>query len=476
MSDLPPGWEWATLGELCDINPRSFDHPPRDDDIVSVVPMVAVEAESGLLDASQLGEYGRLKSKSLSRFQEGDVLFAKITPCMENGKVALARRLHGGRAVGSTEFHVLRTRGCLVPEYLVRYLLQETIRADAEQEMTGAVGQRRVPRAHLETLTLPVPPVLEQQRIVAALEAHLSLLESSAATLSAVSRRLHRLRDRIIAAACNGSLFETKSLAPSSLPDSGVHDGELPPIPPTWRWVRLHEIADVVGGVTKDAKKQAGATLIEVPYLRVANVQRGHINMSNVATIRAPKDKIEQLALRPGDVLLNEGGDRDKLARGWIWEGQIPLCIHQNHVFRARVRGDALDPKILAWHANSFGKSWAMANGRQSVNLASISLSKIRLLPVPLPPKSDQRRIISMVEEQLHAIDRLIDSLVKIERRASLLRREILVQAFSGRLVSQEPTDESAGVLLERIRVEWETQPNRRRARQVENSTQEILL
>src|SRR5690349_7635001 len=106
----------------------------------------------------------------------------------------------------------------------------------------------------------------------------------------------------------------------------------LPSIPSSWAWTTLGEIAEVVGGVTKDTKKQSDPALPLVPYLRVANVQRGRIDLRSVAEIRVPSATAERLRLRPGDVLLNEGGDRDKLGRGWIWEGQLSECIHQNHV------------------------------------------------------------------------------------------------------------------------------------------------
>jgi restriction endonuclease S subunit len=201
----------------------------------------------------------------------------------------------------------------------------------------------------------------------------------------------------------------------------GLDDGPIPQIPDTWRWVRLHEIAEVVGGVTKDSKKQSDPAYIEVPYLRVANVQRGQLNLSDVSTIRVAGSKAKELMLRHGDVLLNEGGDRDKLGRGWVWEDQIPNCIHQNHVFRARIIEDAIHPKLLAWHANEFGKSWCERNGKQSTNLASISLSKIRMLPVPIPPPEEQKRIVRALEGQMAMLNTSRRTVARAEDRLSRL-------------------------------------------------------
>jgi type I restriction enzyme S subunit len=188
----------------------------------------------------------------------------------------------------------------------------------------------------------------------------------------------------------------------------------------------LGEIADVVGGVTKDSKRQERPGLVEVPYLRVANVQRGRIDLNNVATIRVSAQKAAQLELKPGDVLLNEGGDRDKLGRGWIWQGEIPGCIHQNHVFRARIRDGLLDPRLLSWYANEVAHKWFEINGKQSVNLASISLSKIRTFPVPVPPAAEQQRMVGLLEDYLSRLDVGEGGLEAAAKRCEAVRASML--------------------------------------------------
>ena len=193
----------------------------------------------------------------------------------------------------------------------------------------------------------------------------------------------------------------------------------------------------MVGGVTKDSKKQGDPSFVEVPYLRVANVQRGRLNLDTVTHIRVDPAKAKALRLREGDVLLNEGGDRDKLARGWVWEGQINDCIHQNHVFRARVHEQRLDPYFLSFTANTFGGQWAERNGKQSVNLASISLSMIRKLPVIVPADREAQRIVALLREQLGSYDRLESAVMKSRHRGSSLRRSLLAAAFSGQLTGK---------------------------------------
>jgi type I restriction enzyme S subunit len=205
---------------------------------------------------------------------------------------------------------------------------------------------------------------------------------------------------------------------------------QILPIPDGWTWAPLGEIADVVGGVTKDTKKQSDPALPLVPYLRVANVQRGRIDLTSVAEIRVPEATVKRLQLRPGDVLLNEGGDRDKLGRGWVWEGQIPDCIHQNHVFRARIRDEILHPKLLAWFANECAKGWFEDHGRQTTNLASISLSKIKQLPVPIPPTSEQGRMVELLEDHLSRLDSVLTTFSATTQRLSRLRQAELNAKF----------------------------------------------
>ena len=191
-------------------------------------------------------------------------------------------------------------------------------------------------------------------------------------------------------------------------------------LPDGWEWTTLGDIAKVVGGVTKDSKKQADPSLSEVPYLRVANVQRGYLDLQEVTTIRVPEATLQKLRLLPGDILFNEGGDRDKLGRGWVWEGQVPDCIHQNHVFRARIRPDEYDPKFISMYGNSLGRKWFEDHGKQTVNLASISLSTLKGLPVPQIPLYEQQKIVAAIEEQFSRLDAGVAAL---RRAAQTIKR-----------------------------------------------------
>lgn len=128
------------------------------------------------------------------------------------------------------------------------------------------------------------------------------------------------------------------------------------------------------------------------------------------------------------------GGDRDKLGRGWVWSGELSSCIHQNHVFRARIRGGVIRPKLLSYWANTVGGEWCERHGRQSVNLASISLKRIREMPVPVPPLDEQSALEDAIDEAHDGALRLATTGAGLSKRATGLRSELLSAALAGRL------------------------------------------
>jgi type I restriction enzyme S subunit len=196
-------------------------------------------------------------------------------------------------------------------------------------------------------------------------------------------------------------------------------------LPGHWRVKRLKFLADVRSGVTK-GRDLAGPT-VEVPYLRVANVQDGFVDLSDVATIPVGVGEVERFALQPGDVLMNEGGDNDKLGRGAVWRGQIAPCLHQNHVFA--VRCHSVDPDWLALvTAAKYAKHYFLRMAKQSTNLASIASSDVKELPVVLPPEDEQKAILRHVGRETAKIDGLMGK-VREQRRFLRERRAALVTA-----------------------------------------------
>lgn len=186
--------------------------------------------------------------------------------------------------------------------------------------------------------------------------------------------------------------------------DSGVPG--LGDIPAHWSLTRLKHVAIVQTGIAK-GKDNGDKETIEVPYLRVANVQDGYLKLEDVATIEISSDALARYRLQPGDVLMNEGGDFDKLGRGHVWEGQIEDCIHQNHVFA--VRPISVDSEWLNRISGSdYAQFYFMVRSKQSTNLASISSTNLMELPLVIPPASEQKAILQFLNSEIGKIDFLI--------------------------------------------------------------------
>jgi type I restriction enzyme S subunit len=358
-------------------------------------------------------------------------------------------------------------------------------------------------RDHILDQPVPVPPLAEQRRIVTKVESLLSEVNTTRERLAKAPIILKRVRQAVLAAACSGRLTEGwrgksqntgdgrsllrqlreahraawekaeqqrrlargNRLCVKRLRERYRRPVAIDPtfdVPGSWTWASLDELALLAGGLTKGQKRPLGITLRKVPYLRVANVQRGHLDLAEIREIEATEEEIAELTLRPGDILLNEGGDIDKLGRGWVWGGEIAVCVHQNHVFRARPASRLIVPEFVSHYANTFGQQFFFDQGAQTVNLASVSMSKIRALPVPVPPVDEQREIVRRVQALLAVTETVEDHIAGATSHAADLTQAILAKAFRGELVPTEAElalrerrqYEPASVLLERIRRE----------------------
>jgi type I restriction enzyme S subunit len=200
------GWKWVRLREISKINPSKKEISHLSDDLeVSFIPMDAVDEGKGEIVNPQIRRLGEVR-KGYTYFKEGDVIFAKITPCMENGKCAIANDLMNKLGFGSTEFHVVRPTDSLLSDWIWRYLRQQSIRDQATKYFTGSVGQQRVPKEFLERLLIPLPPIEEQKRIVV----YLDKIQEKAQTLQKLQeeteKEVEMLREAILYKAFRGEL------------------------------------------------------------------------------------------------------------------------------------------------------------------------------------------------------------------------------------------------------------------------------
>jgi type I restriction enzyme S subunit len=305
----------------------------------------------------------------------------------------------------------------------------------------------------LQNFALAIPPINEQRRILVKLEKLLDRVDLCQRRLAKIPVLLKRFRQTVVAAACSGRLTEDWREKNSALAAENAFspDGSSE-VPVSWTWKLLSEVAQVRGGVTK-GRKLGGKKSIFLPYLRVANVQDGFLDLSEIKHIEVLPEDEGKYRLESGDILFTEGGDRDKLGRGTVWRGEIPKCIHQNHIFRARLLSKDVSPDYISIASKSdFSRRYFFENASQTVNLASINLTTLSALPLPLPPFPEQQEILRRIDELFALADQIEARYAKAKQYVDSLKQSILAEAFRGELVPQDPSDEPATVLLERIR------------------------
>mgnify|MGYP000681790135 FL=1 len=257
-------------------------------------------------------------------------------------------------------------------------------------------------------IKVKLPPLPEQERIVARIEELFSELDKAVETLNTTKQQLVVYRQAVIS---------------TSFPELTSSNS-----------VRLDEIAEISGGITKgrDLSQQKTITL---PYLRVANVQNGYLDLSQMKDIEVKLNEVDKYLLQEGDVLYTEGGDRDKLGRGTVWKNEIPRCVHQNHVFKARLNQERALPQYVAyWSMSVYARDYFFKKGKQSVNLASINKTVLSALILPIPSLEKQASIINNIESRLSVCDQIEKTIEQSLQQAEALRQSILKQAFEGRL------------------------------------------
>lgn len=501
--NLPKGWIEKPLADVTE--QRGEKVSPQDYPDLQFIGMDHVESQTTRI----IGSVPACSMKSnAARFYTNDVLYGRLRPYLNK----VTQPLFDGLA--SAEFIVFPDTDLVKSDYLKYRLNAADFVSFASHLNEG--DRPRVGFDQIGTFKIKVPPPKEQKRIVAKIEELFSELDKGIENLKTAREQLKIYRQAVLKHAFEGKLtanwreknkdkLETadellerikqerettyqqqlkewkaavkewerngkgdkKPEKPSEYkPLPSIKDEELsvlPDLPQDWLYVRLAEIARVGSGMSV-SKERKLENPVQVPYLRVANVQRGELRLDEIKTMPIEKNSINNFALKKWDILFNEGGDRDKLGRGWVWEGQIKTCITQNHVFRATsYLGGEFHAKFISHWGNTFGRDYFEKGGKQTTNLASINKTVLSMFPVPLPSLEEQVMVIQKLDDTMSLIDSLNQEISTGIEKSEALRQSILKRAFLGKLVAQDPRDEPASVLLERIKAEKNENPKRKK-------------
>jgi type I restriction enzyme S subunit len=389
---LAPGWANELLRDVCIVSPREAP-------LASDAPFVP-------MDAVTVGErwptyFEQLGTRSGMRAQDNDVLFARITPCLENGKLAQIPA-GTGRLGGSTEFIVVRPGPRIDPAYLYYWCMEPSVRSEAKARMAGATGRMRLSAADLAQFPIPVPSLDEQRQIVDLLEDHLSRLDAANAGLASSGRRLAALKRSLLAELHAGPRLPLADLAW----DSGYGTSEKC-------------LADGPG----------------VPVVRIPNLVNGLIDLTDQKSVADPAADVSGSMLADGDLLVvRTNGSVDLIGRSAVVQPGIDAAF-ASYLIRFRLREDLVRPGwAQAMLSTPQVRRTIEPLAASSAGQRNLSLSKLNPLQLPVPPLEQQDAALA----RLRAVDARIGSLRSDIHRgrahSAALRRSLLAAAFSGRL------------------------------------------
>jgi type I restriction enzyme S subunit len=449
MSDLPPGWEWTTLGEIASSvkNGIFVSRPGSDPNGVPILRISSVRSMQLSLDDIRYSEQGADELQEQDALLiPGDLLFTRYSGSREY--VGVCARVPNDVGPLTYPDKLIRVRVPIIePSYLTAAFASPTVRASVQSVLRTTAGQVGISGSALKSIRIPVAPLGEQRRIAAALDEHLSRLDAGSGHLMHCTGQLPSLRA--------AALAEVHDVALSKAASSRT----------------IGEIAVTQLGKMLDAKRTEG---VSTEYLRNINVRWQSVDLAALQQVPLTKAERAKFSLEPGDILVCEGGEPGRCA---VWRGQRPHIAFQKALHRIRVRGNVMPEwvSLMLEHAVRSGRVKRLLTGSTIKHLPQ---EKLRSVSIPVPERDIQQLLVEQLDRTEGTRVRLEETLSIAATRSDALRRSLLTEAFTGRLVRQDPNDEPASVLLERIRAERvaKSKPTRaRRTRQSDNA-QETLL
>ena len=406
--ELPEGWEWARLDDVCQVNPRKSRLNRDDEAPTSFLPMSGVNEVDGVASVLEVRPYKEV-ARGFTYFEEEDVLFAKITPSMQNGKSAVARGLLDGLGFGSTEFHVLRPGPRVTADWVHRFVRRWSFRQEAKEHFRGAVGQQRVPREFLEEHLIPVPPTIEvQNRIVARVEALLVDAKEARALLETMRHDTDRVMDAVLE-----EVFAKLDQAGS---DSRLLKEVLHTKP---QYGTSRKAYDVLPGT---------------PILRMGNIVNGRISFEDLKYIELDPREEAKLLLRRGDILFNRTNSAELVGKSAVYEGS-QAAVFASFLIRLVVDSTLANPHYVVAYINSGrGRAYIRSQMTRAIGQVNVNATKIAAMPIPIPKLKTQEHIVAHLESVRVEVDEIRRSLNRDTTLLNRVEQSLLEDAFRGKL------------------------------------------
>lgn len=365
------------------------------------LPVLSLYRDYGVIPKDSRDDNHNVTSLDTSGYkvvEHGDLVINK----MKAWQGSLAVSEYNG--IVSPAYHICKITSENICKKYLHYLLRDASYLPEYMRLsTGLrVGQWDLSFDDFKNIPFLVPPLAEQERIAAFLDAECAEIDAVLEKTRASIEEYKKLKQAVITQAVTKGIRGDRPMK-----DSGIEwIGE---IPAEWRKTQLRHCAAIKSGITLGKKYEKTDSLVERPYLRVANVQDGYVDLSVLTTIEVTHDEDLKYRLRAGDVLMTEGGDRDKLGRGCVWHGEIEPCLHQNHIFAVQTSKETLLPEFLEYlTVSDVGRSYFDVTAIKTTNLACTSSSKVLAFTIPLPSVEEQAEIVEALNTKCAGIDALI--------------------------------------------------------------------
>ena len=399
--EIPDGWQRMRLRDVAVVNPKRPRLEIDADAPVTFVPMAALgEDFSGIKDV--LSRPFSEVSKGYTYFEEHDLLFSKITPCLQNGKHATAINLINGFGFGSTEFHVVRAADPVNPRFLFRTLTKPEIIKDCADSFTGTAGQQRVQPDTLRSLPILLPPLPEQRAIAAVLDSIDDAIEGAEAVIAATGQ----LRDSLL-----------HDLLTRGLPGQHTEFRDVPglgTIPADWEVVRL---GDVVPKFEYGTSVKCSSEPVGMPILRIPNIASGQLNLNDLKYADLGPRESASVQLEAGDILLvRTNGNPDLCGQCWVSDGLEGGWGYASYLVRGRADRSVVNPLFVGHFLKSeVGRRLLKGNIRTSAGNYNLSVGSLGSMPLPCPPLSEQGSIVDTIRS-------LVQSSELAREEAAMLR------------------------------------------------------
>lgn len=470
---LPPAWGRTQLAEVYDIIGGGTPSTKNDAYWGGDTPWLTSADLHGPKDIrprKSVTEEG-IQESATNRVPAGSIIVATRVSL---GKVAIADQ---SLCFSQDCQALVGGEKAVLPNYALHYLTQAAQRFIHESRGTTISG---VTKKQLAELPLPLPPLNEQRRIVEKIEELFTRLDAGVAELHEARKRLASYRQAVLRDAFTGKLTQQwreahkGKLGPASvlldqvqnererredlqrpreklapLDSSGLHE-----LPRLWQWTRVNEIAAMIQyGTSEKATKDSSG----IPVLRMGNIQGGRLVYDSLKYLPREMEGLDKFTLLPGDVLFNRTNSAELVGKTAVYTKGFPESVFASYLIRVRMIGDSYDPHLLSWYINSpLGRLHIDDVVSQQVGQANVNGTKLAMMPIPAMPIYEQKQLVQEIERRFSLIDAAENTIRRSLKQADRLRQSILKRAFEGRLVPQDPKDEPAEKLMERIEAEKE--------------------